>query len=114
RPVATYSGGQAQRVGLGMALMHRPELLVLDEPTVGLDPRIRRTLWGQFHRWAEEGTTLVVSTHVMDEANRSHRIGFINNGALVTAGALYVLRIESDTHNRQAATLPLDCSLAQV
>lgn len=114
RPVATYSGGQTQRVGLGMALLHQPELLVLDEPTVGLDPRIRRTLWGQFHRWAEEGTTLVVSTHVMDEANRSHRIGFINNGALVTAGSPDEIRRETGQHDLENAILALSGDIEEV
>lgn len=114
RSVATYSGGQTQRVGLGMALMHRPELLILDEPTVGLDPRIRRTLWDHFHRWAEEGTTLVVSTHVMDEANRSHRIGFINNGALVTAGSPDEIRRLTGQDDLENAILALSGDTEEV
>jgi ABC-2 type transport system ATP-binding protein len=105
RPVSTYSGGETQRVGLGMALMHQPELLVLDEPTVGLDPKLRRRLWDQFREWADKGTTLIVSTHVMDEAERCHRIGFINRGALITAGSPEELRRQTGHGDLESAIL---------
>lgn len=107
RALSTYSGGETQRVGLAMALMHRPELLVLDEPTVGLDPRLRRSLWGHFRAWAEEGTTLIVSTHVMDEAERCHTIGFINNGSLVTTGSPEEIRRRTGHDNLESAILAL-------
>jgi ABC-2 type transport system ATP-binding protein len=107
RPLSTYSGGEVQRVGLAMALMHQPELLVLDEPTVGLDPRIRRTLWDQFRAWADDGTTLIVSTHVMDEAERCHQIAFINNGQLVTAGTPDELRLRTGRSDLESAVLAL-------
>ena len=107
RPLSTYSGGETQRIGLAMALMHRPELLVLDEPTVGLDPRIRRTLWDHFRTWAEEGTTLIVSTHVMDEAERCHTIGFINNGTLVTTGSPGEIRRQTGYDDLESAILAL-------
>jgi ABC-2 type transport system ATP-binding protein len=105
RPVSTYSGGETQRIGLGMALMHQPELLVLDEPTVGLDPKLRRRLWDQFRQWADQGTTLLVSTHVMDEAERCHRIGFINNGSLITTGSPDELRRQTGVNDLESAIL---------
>ena len=70
RKVATLSGGERARVSLACALLARPDVLVLDEPTVGLDPVLRRDLWDRFHALAAAGTTLFVSSHVMDEASR--------------------------------------------
>jgi ABC-2 type transport system ATP-binding protein len=87
RPVATYSGGQRRRVALAVALLPAPRLLLLDEPTVGLDPRLRHRLWDQFHAWAAAGTTLVISTHVMDEAERTHRLAFLSEGQVLADGS---------------------------
>jgi ABC-2 type transport system ATP-binding protein len=91
--------------------MHQPELLVLDEPTVGLDPRIRRSLWNRFRQWADEGTTLIVSTHVMDEADRCHAIGFIENGSLVTVGSPDELRRRTGRTDLESAILTLSGDL---
>jgi len=81
--VDRLSGGQASRVSLGAALVGSPELLVLDEPTVGLDPVLRRDLWELFHRLAAGGTTLLVSSHVMDEATRCDRLLLLREGHLL-------------------------------
>lgn len=81
--VDRLSGGQRSRVSLGAALVGSPELLILDEPTVGLDPVLRRDLWALFHRLAAEGTTLLVSSHVMDEANRCDRLMLLRDGHLL-------------------------------
>ncbi|MFF8230603.1 ABC transporter ATP-binding protein [Streptomyces caelestis] len=84
--VARLSGGQYSRVSLAVALLNKPDLLVMDEPTVGLDPMVRRELWLVFQRLAEEGTTLLVSSHVMDEADRCDRLLLMRAGRLL-AGA---------------------------
>jgi ABC-2 type transport system ATP-binding protein len=81
--VDRLSGGQRSRVSLGAALVGSPELLVLDEPTVGLDPVLRRDLWALFHRLAGDGTTLLVSSHVMDEATRCNRLLLLREGFLL-------------------------------
>lgn len=81
--VDALSGGQRSRASLAGALLGRPELLVLDEPTVGLDPVLRRDLWELFHRLADDGATLLVSSHVMDEATRCDRLLLLRNGRIL-------------------------------
>ena len=81
--VASLSGGERARVSLATSLLGTPELLVLDEPTVGLDPVLRRELWRLFRRLADAGTTILVSSHVMDEASRCDRLLLLREGRLV-------------------------------
>ncbi|WP_209370153.1 ABC transporter ATP-binding protein [Brevibacterium renqingii] len=83
RLARTLSGGQANRVSLAAAMLGSPELLVLDEPTVGLDPVLRADLWEIFRRLADDGTTLLVSSHVMDEATRCDRLLLMREGAII-------------------------------
>ena len=85
--VRTMSGGERSRVSLATALLNEPELLVLDEPTVGLDPVLRRDLWRTFHELAAAGTTLLVSSHVMDEAERCDELLLMRDGAIVATGS---------------------------
>ena len=80
RLAGTFSGGQLARVGLAVALLARPDLLILDEPTVGLDPVLRRDLWSLFHGLAADGASLLVSSHVMDEAARCDNLLFMREG----------------------------------
>jgi ABC-2 type transport system ATP-binding protein len=101
------SGGERSRVSLATALLGRPELLVLDEPTVGLDPVLRRDLWNTFHRLAEEGATLLVSSHVMDEAERCDELVLLREGRVVASGPPDALRGQTGEHDLEAAFLRL-------
>lgn len=83
RPVSTYSGGEAGRVSLACALVADPDLLVMDEPTVGLDPVTREELWSTFRALAERGATLLVSSHVMDEAFRCDQVLLMRSGRIL-------------------------------
>ncbi|MCB2128307.1 MAG: ABC transporter ATP-binding protein [Rhodobacteraceae bacterium] len=84
----SLSGGWKQRLALAASIMHRPKLLMLDEPTAGVDPKARRDFWDEIHARAAEGLTVLVSTHYMDEAERCHRINYISYGRLVASGTV--------------------------
>ena len=83
----TMSGGQKQRLALACAVLHRPDLLLLDEPTSAVDPKSRRDFWGKLFELADSGTTILVSTHYMDEAERCHRLAILDHGTKVADGS---------------------------
>ncbi|MBI4329572.1 MAG: ABC transporter ATP-binding protein [Chloroflexi bacterium] len=90
--VSRLSGGMRQRVSLACALVHRPPLLLLDEPTVGLDPELRASFWEHFRSMAGEGTTLLISSHTMDDAAHCDRLAFLRSGRVVAEGSPETLR----------------------
>lgn len=85
--VGKLSGGMQHRVSLACAMLHRPPLLVLDEPTVGVDPELRAAFWDHFSSLRDSGATILITTHYMDEAARCDRVGFLRNGGLIAEGA---------------------------
>jgi ABC-2 type transport system ATP-binding protein len=105
--VATLSGGMRQRCSLACALVHKPKLLLLDEPTVGVDPQLRVQFWEDFRKMAANGTTIVVSSHVMDEAERCQRLGLIQYGRLLAEGTPNEVRAQAGTNNLEEAFLRL-------
>ncbi len=105
--VLRLSGGQESRVSLAVALLGTPDLLVLDEPTVGLDPVLRRDLWQLFARIAAGGTTIFVSSHVMDEATRCDRLVLMREGAVLADGRLDELLTRTGTNDVESAFLAL-------
>ncbi len=104
-PVQTLSGGMRQRVSLACALIHQPRLLVLDEPTVGIDPELRHAFWDYFARLNQQGVTIVVSTHHLDEAAHCHRIALLRYGRLLAVDTPDALRRQSGEDDFERAFL---------
>ena len=105
--VGTLSGGQRSRASLACAMLGDPQLLILDEPTVGQDPVLREDLWQRFHALADAGTTLVVSSHVMDEAGRCDRLVLIREGAIIADDTPDAVRASTGTDDLETAFLTL-------
>ncbi|MDO8562620.1 MAG: ABC transporter ATP-binding protein [Candidatus Limnocylindria bacterium] len=106
-PVGTLSGGMRQRASLAVTLLGRPALLLLDEPTVGIDPALRREFWTHFRALTASGTAILVSSHVMDEAERCDRLGLIRDGRLIAEGSAEELRRRSGAADLEEAFLRL-------
>lgn len=94
--VSHFSGGMKRRLSLAIALLHEPDILILDEPTVGIDPVLRKSIWNAFYQLNAQGTTIIVTTHVMDEAEKCDRLGLMRNGSLIAVGTPDDLK--QDTH----------------
>ena len=107
RPVRTLSGGEKARASLATAIVGRPDVLILDEPTVGLDPLLRRDLWATFRRLAGNGATLLVSSHVMDEARYCDNLVLLREGAVFATGTPDELRGQAGTTDLSEAFLRL-------
>jgi len=86
KPVSAYSGGMRRRLSLAVALIHQPAVLILDEPTVGIDPVLRQSIWNELRALCDNGTTIIVTTHVMDEADKCDRLGMIREGRMIASG----------------------------
>jgi ABC-2 type transport system ATP-binding protein len=105
--VSTLSGGMRTRCSLACALVNKPALLLLDEPTVGVDPQLRVQLWTRFQSMARGGTTIIVSSHVMDEAERADRLGLIRFGRLLAEGTVSELKHRAGVDRLEDAFLAL-------
>ncbi|MCX6728956.1 MAG: ABC transporter ATP-binding protein [Candidatus Saccharibacteria bacterium] len=105
--IANLSGGMKHRTSLAVALLSKPRLLILDEPTVGVDPELRASFWQRFEDMRADGTTILLTTHYMDEARRCEKIGLINHGRLIAEGTPKELLILTGTHNLEDAFLSL-------
>ncbi|TMB77599.1 MAG: ABC transporter ATP-binding protein [Chloroflexi bacterium] len=110
--VSTLSGGLRTRLSLAAALLHRPELLLLDEPTVGIDPVLRREFWTHFRELASRGVTMLVSSHVMEEASRCDRLGLIRAGRVLAEGTAPELIARAGARDLESAFLALDSAPA--
>jgi ABC-2 type transport system ATP-binding protein len=104
-PAMQLSGGMRRRLSMACALAHHPSVLFLDEPTVGVDPALRVQFWDHFHRLAADGATLLVSSHVMDEADRCDELLFIRDGHVLAQGTPKELRSRAHTDNLETAFL---------
>lgn len=107
RLVSTLSGGQRNRVSLAMAMIGSPEFLILDEPTVGLDPVLRADIWAIFRKLADSGKTILVSSHVMDEAERCDSLVFVRDGKIIANGSLPEILLQTKTDSAENAFLAL-------
>ena len=105
RSVGTFSGGMKRRLSLAIALLHEPEILILDEPTVGIDPVLRKSIWDEFNKLSKNGTTILLTTHVMDEADKCHRLGMVRDGRLIAAGTPEALKKETSSDTIEEAFL---------
>ena len=110
--VGTLSGGQRRRLSLACALVHRPPVLFLDEPTVGIDPLLRVQFWSHFRELADAGTTIVVSSHVMDEADRCDELLFVRSGKVIARGTGREVRERAGTYDLEQAFLVLGGDVA--
>ncbi|WP_342599544.1 ABC transporter ATP-binding protein [Psychrobacillus sp. FSL H8-0483] len=92
KKVQNYSGGMKRRLSLAIALIHDPQILILDEPTVGIDPELRKSIWAEITRLKEEGKTILITTHVMDEAEKCDQLAMVRDGEIISSGSPFELK----------------------
>lgn len=105
KKVNQYSGGMKRRLSLAIAMLNQPLVLILDEPTVGIDPVLRKSIWNELDRLSKEGTTIIITTHVMDEADKCDNLCMIRNGRVIAAGTPDVLKKNTDSNTIEEAFL---------
>ena len=105
KPVSAFSGGMKRRLSLAIALMHKPEVLILDEQTVGIDPVLRQSIWQELDGLSKEGTAIIITTHVMDEADKCNSLGMIRDGELIASGSPEELKKDTGTNSIEGAFL---------
>jgi len=107
KSVRHYSGGMKRRLSLAAALLHEPDLLILDEPTVGIDPVLRQQIWEQFKILTTQGKTIIVTTHVMDEAEKCDRVGLLHHGKIIAEGSPQKVIAQAGVEKLESAFLVL-------
>ena len=105
KQVKQYSGGMKRRLSLAIALIHEPLVLILDEPTVGIDPVLRKSIWNELYKLNNNGTTIIVTTHVMDEADKCNNLGMIRDGRLIAVGSPDEIKRTSGSNTIEEAFL---------
>lgn len=105
KQVKQYSGGMKRRLSLAIALVHEPEVLILDEPTVGIDPVLRKSIWNELYKLKDNGTTIIVTTHVMDEVEKCNYLGMIRDGRLIAVGSPSDIKRASNSNTIEDAFL---------
>ena len=105
QPVKDYSGGMKRRLSLAIALIGKPQLLILDEPTIGIDPALRRQIWQELHRLAKQGVTIILTTHVMADAEEADLLMMIRNGQAIAQGTPKQLQVDYQSDSIEAVFL---------
>lgn len=105
KQVKYYSGGMKRRLSLAISLVHSPPVLILDEPTVGIDPVLRKSIWAELYKLKASGTTIIVTTHVMDEVEKCDNLGMIRDGKLIAVGSPNEIKLRSNSNTIEEAFL---------
>ncbi|MBN8235967.1 ABC transporter ATP-binding protein [Halobacillus kuroshimensis] len=105
RPVHTYSGGMKRRLSLAASLIHEPDLIILDEPTVGIDPVLRQSIWNELNRLRDNGVTIIVTTHVMDEAEKCGRLALLRGGRMMAEDTPFRLKSKLEVSSMEEVFL---------
>lgn len=105
KQIKQYSGGMKRRLSLAIALVHEPPVLILDEPTVGIDPVLRKSIWEELYKLKNNGTTIIITTHVMDEVEKCNNLGMIRDGKLIAVGSPDEIKRASNSNTIEEAFL---------